>query len=133
MDELIAKAIEALEPFATVANMKLRFPAQADYLRARDALAVLKSERGFACVSPRLSPESDTSDDDETYEIGKRDGREEAIAEIDRLTGGDGVYFFSTIPGRGCPDTETMIRGIVERFEEASAALSPTDKGGEDR
>ncbi|QTH19740.1 hypothetical protein HRJ34_15330 [Rhizorhabdus wittichii] len=56
-------------------------------------------------------------DEEEAYQIGKRDGFEEAVAHIDRLTGGDGEYFASTIPGRGCPDHETMIRGIVDRFE----------------
>src|SRR5690606_24696664 len=30
--------------------------------------------------------------DDETYEIGKRDGYEQAVQDIDCLTGGDGEY-----------------------------------------
>ncbi len=55
-------------------------------------------------------------DDDETYEIGKRDGREEAVQEIDRLTGGDGEYFYSTLPGRGCPGPADMIKNIADRF-----------------
>lgn len=57
------------------------------------------------------------ADENDAYELGKVDGYSEAIADVDRRTGGDGEYFASTIPGRGCEDPETMMAGIVARFE----------------
>lgn len=60
--------------------------------------------------------EGGADDDEETYQIGLRDGYEKAVQDIDLKTGGDGEYFASTIPGHGCPDAQTMIQGIVERF-----------------
>jgi hypothetical protein len=62
--------------------------------------------------------------EDEIYQIGYRDGFEEAVALIDRSTGGDGEYFASTIPGRGCPDPAAMIQKIVDRV---SWDAHPTD------
>lgn len=58
-------------------------------------------------------------DADEAYEIGKRDGYSEALADVDRRTGGDGEYFASTIPGRGCPDEAAMMAKIVGRFDQS--------------
>ncbi|OAP40392.1 hypothetical protein AU381_00250 [Sinorhizobium glycinis] len=57
--------------------------------------------------------------DEEMYEIGKRDGYEEAVQEIDRLTGGDGEYRYCTDhdPDRHTPDPAAMIQRIVDRFE----------------
>ena len=72
-------------------------------------------------------PIVDSGDADEAYEIGKRDGYEAAIADVDRLTGGDGEYFASTIPGRGCPDWQTMMVNIVERFESATPAAGDAE------
>lgn len=54
--------------------------------------------------------------DEEAYEMGMRDGYEQAIADVDRCTGGDGEYFASTIPGQGCPDWQSMVAKIVDRF-----------------
>ncbi|WP_257540971.1 hypothetical protein [Sphingobium sp. CFD-1] len=54
--------------------------------------------------------------DEEAYEMGRRDGYEQAIADVDRCTGGDGEYFASTIPGQGCPDWQSMVAKIVDRF-----------------
>lgn len=56
---------------------------------------------------------------DEAYEIGKRDGYEEAVQTIDRLTGGDGGYRYCTNrdPDRHTPDAPAMIQRIVDRFE----------------
>jgi len=55
---------------------------------------------------------------DECGQIGERDGYERAVADIDRLTGGDGEFYVSTVPGRGCSDVETMKARIVERFNQ---------------
>jgi hypothetical protein len=63
------------------------------------------------------------AENDEAYELGKRDGYIEAVQDIDMLTGGDGEYFASTIPGRGCEDADAMKQKIAERFEAVEAAL----------
>ena len=58
-----------------------------------------------------------TQSDDEAYELGKRDGYESAVQDIDMLTGGDGEYRYSTIGGeRHCPDADSMKARIAERF-----------------
>lgn len=44
---------------------------------------------------------------DEHYEIGKRDGYEEAVQDIDLATGGDGEFKGSTLPG-GTVDVPAM-------------------------
>lgn len=69
------------------------------------------------------------ADEDETYEIGKRDGYEQAVQEIDQRTGGDGEYRFCTDgdPERHTPTPQHMIARIVERF----AALSTPPVGAE--
>ena len=54
--------------------------------------------------------------DEDTYKMGIRDGYEEATQDIDLLTGGDGEYFASTLPSRGCEDAGAMKRGIEVRF-----------------
>jgi hypothetical protein len=58
-----------------------------------------------------------TQSDDDAYELGKRDGYESAVQDIDMLTGGDGEYRYSTIGGeRHCPDADSMKARIAERF-----------------
>lgn len=59
------------------------------------------------------------------YEIGKRDGYEDAVQDIDLRTGGDGEFYGSTIPGRG-QDVPSMLEGIVARF--GQGASPPTDR-----
>lgn len=59
---------------------------------------------------------------EEAHQLGKSDGYEEAVQDIDRLTGGDGEYVFSTIPGEGCPDPAAMKARIVARFADLSKA-----------
>ncbi|WPM82758.1 hypothetical protein R5W60_16590 [Brucella pseudintermedia] len=58
-------------------------------------------------------------ENDEAYELGKRDGYSEAVQEIDLKTGGDGEYRYCTDhdPERHTPDPASMIQRIVERFE----------------
>jgi hypothetical protein len=55
----------------------------------------------------------------ETYEIGKRDGYEDAIQNLDLATDGDGEFKGSTIPGETV-DVPVMQARIIARF----AALS---------
>ncbi|BCH56035.1 hypothetical protein RvVAR031_36450 [Agrobacterium vitis] len=72
--------------------------------------------------------------DDETYEIGKRDGYEEAVQEIDQLTGGDGEYRFCTDhdPDRHTPGPAEMMKRIAERFE-ALNLLKGAEEAGRDQ
>ncbi len=72
------------------------------------------------------------SEEEVFYEIGKQDGYSQAVQDIDLRTGGNGEYFASTIPGRGCPDASTMIQNIVDRFAALAAASTPAVEG-EDR
>jgi hypothetical protein len=54
---------------------------------------------------------------DEAYEMGKRDGYESAVQDIDLRTGGDGEYRYCTNgdPDRHTPTPEAMIERIVAR------------------
>lgn len=57
---------------------------------------------------------------EEAYELGKRDGYEEAVQDIDQKTGGDGEYRYCLgmeDDPRHTPDPATMIQRIVDRFE----------------
>lgn len=62
------------------------------------------------------------SDDEETYQIGVRDGYEKAIQELDLATGGDGEFRGSTFPGETV-DVPVMKSRIIERFSALEAAL----------
>lgn len=65
-------------------------------------------------------------DENEAYEIGKREGYESAVQDIDLMTGGDGEYRFCTNqdPERHCPDAPAMKRRIAARFAEAGRVLN---------
>jgi len=64
--------------------------------------------------------EAITDDEEEAYKIGKRDGYEAAVQDIDHLTGGDGEYRVSSDdPDRHVPDAYAMKAKIVERFAAA--------------
>lgn len=69
--------------------------------------------------------------EEETYELGKRDGWQDAVQCIDMLTGGDGEYRYCTDhdPEQHCPDPDTMIRNIVDRFEGRQAQLAALTQG----
>ena len=55
------------------------------------------------------------SEEDEAYEIGVRDGYEDAIQDLDLATGGDGEFYGSTIDGG--VDMPVMKRRIINRFD----------------
>jgi len=57
-------------------------------------------------------------DDEESYKVGVRDGYEEAVQDIDLMTGGDGEYRWSTEPERNTSDAPAMVANIEARFEE---------------
>ena len=59
-------------------------------------------------------------DEEETYQIGVRDGYESAIQDLDIATGGDGEFKGSTLPG-GTVDVPAMKARIIERFQDLRA------------
>lgn len=73
--------------------------------------------------------------DDETYEIGKRDGYSDAVQQIDQLTGGDGEYRYCLgmeDSDRHTPGPAEMIQRIVDRFEVLNL-LDDATKTGRDQ
>lgn len=61
---------------------------------------------------------------DEAYEIGLRDGYENAVQEIDIATGGDGEFKGSTFPGETV-DVPVMRQRIVDRLYTHPAPVPP--------
>lgn len=61
-----------------------------------------------------LAGAQSAKDEDGAYEIGKRDGYESAVQDIDIATGGDGEFKGSTLPG-GTVDVPTMKARIIGR------------------
>ena len=55
------------------------------------------------------------TEDEETYEIGVRDGYEDAIQDLDLATGGDGEFYGSTLDGG--VDVPVMKQRIINRFD----------------
>jgi hypothetical protein len=89
---------------------------------------------GIQSAAPAPSPDVNAvreADEDETYEIGVRDGYEKAVQDIDQLTGGDGEYRFCTDgdPERHTPGPVEMIKRIEERFA-ALASSAPVEVDG---
>ena len=70
--------------------------------------------------------------EDQAYELGKRDGYESAVQDIDMLTGGDGEYCYSTVGGeRHCPDPDSMKARIADRIEAQAAEIERLNKSAE--
>lgn len=67
-----------------------------------------------AVLSAAPGGEGADADEEEAYQIGKRDGYEEAVQDIDLLTGGDGEYKATTHDG--IIDMPVMKARIIERF-----------------
>jgi len=65
--------------------------------------------------------------DDETYEIGKRDGYESAVQDFDLATGGDGEFKGSTIPGETV-DVPAMKARVLERLTRETARADAAEK-----
>lgn len=64
-------------------------------------------------------------DEDEAYELGKRDGYEKAIQDADVRLGGNGEYFASVPdPSLGCPDWQTMLARMVDRYQRLQATVT---------
>jgi hypothetical protein len=70
----------------------------------------------------RREAEAGADDPDEAYALGKRDGYEEAIQELDEATGGDGEFKGSTFPGETV-DVPVMRQRIIDRL--AASPSSP--------
>lgn len=67
--------------------------------------------------------------EDEAYELGKRDGYEEAVQDIDLATGGDGEFRGSALPG-GTVDVPTMKARIISRICDAQSYADLRASGG---
>lgn len=89
----------------------------------RTLRAYLNAARSQPNVQPALEAPADGDGEpafptwdaeDEAYELGKRDGYESAIQDLDIATGGDGEFKGSTIPG-GTVDVPAMKARIVGR------------------
>jgi len=84
----------------------------------------------FADAALAIQPQAEAQPGvGEDYEIGKRDGYEEAVQDIDLLTGGDGEYVCA--PGAGsleahCPTPDHMKLRIKDRFDRLTPAMSAT-------
>lgn len=85
--------------------------------------------RSLAPTAPLETLGETADDEEEAYRIGKRDGYEAAVQDIDHLTGGDGEYRVSADnPERHVPDAYAMKAKIVERFEALSTTQPDTGK-----
>lgn len=99
-------------------------PTQSDELLEGDTqtiLYLLGVRHGREDERAKIAAEASqpTQSDDEAYDLGKRDGYEKAVQDIDMLTGGDGEYCYSTIEGeRHCPNVDTMKARIARRLRQ---------------
>ncbi|NTA27422.1 hypothetical protein [Allorhizobium ampelinum] len=103
---------------------RLSIPWLSGWLREaslEDAFATAQTKHDARIRSALSAQVQDarSDDDEETYQIGVREGYERAVQEIDRLTGGDGEYRYCTDhdPDRHTPGPAEMIQRIVDRFE----------------
>jgi hypothetical protein len=100
--------------------------ASSGILSASDAVHAAY-ENVVSAHAALIQHSTDTGGDesDEAYEIGKRDGYEKAVQDIDLLTGGDGEYRYvmGVQSDRHCPDAETMKQRIAERFGKAAEVV----------
>lgn len=101
---------------------------------------LIRSALAGASVLPPAKVASYSQEEfDETYDIGRRDGYEEAVQDIDQKTGGDGEYRVSFEVGGGpdderhTPDAPSMIQRIVDRFEALERANAATNGGRADQ
>lgn len=118
--DCLATCSRAPHPKAPDAASNLRHHMQAierDLYEVRDLLAALRRSTKTDKPGVRVA-----AGDDEMYEIGKRDGYEEAVQDIDLMTGGDGEYRVAVFLGGGvdedrhCPDPAAMKARIADRF-----------------
>lgn len=99
-------------------------PTQSDALLDGDTqtiLYLLGVRHGREDERAKIAAEASqpTQSDEEAYYLGKRDGYETAVQDIDMLTGGDGEYCYSTIEGeRHCPNVDTMKARIARRLRQ---------------
>jgi hypothetical protein len=112
------------EKLAEIAVKTVRQPTQSDALLEGDAqtiLYLLGVRHGREDERAKIAAEASqpTQSDEEAYYLGKRDGYETAVQDIDMLTGGDGEYCYSTIEGeRHCPNVDTMKARIARRLRQ---------------
>lgn len=117
-----------------IANATDRQPARSqlvaaavEFLRAADGITGINRIRVDGkmmsaadvadAILSAIAPDEAAKDEDEAYEIGKRDGYEEAFQELDLATGGDGEFKGSTIPGETV-DVPEMKARIASRLRD---------------
>lgn len=93
-------------------------------MRAHEILTLIAAaEAGSEAVLQQGQTTFTVAEFDEGCELAKQEGYEEAVQEIDELTGGDGEYRVSLDLGGGVneerhtPDAPSMIARIVDRFQ----------------
>jgi nucleotide-binding universal stress UspA family protein len=96
------------------------------FARRIDAEAVHAGDLDAWTVQPYKDLPNDA---DEAYEIGVRDGYEDAIQDLDLATGGDGEFKGSTVPGETI-DVPAMKARIIERFAAPTVSESVTVASG---
>lgn len=97
-----------------------------------DAKAVCQTDydrRLNAALAPAERAGDGDEDEDEAYEIGKRDGYADAIQELDLATGGDGEFKGSTLPG-GTVDIPAMKQRIISRICDEQSYADLRASGG---
>lgn len=99
----------------------------------REALEAERAEliaKNQAATSRGAAVESNASveaefpawtEEDKAYELGRRDGYELAVQDLDLATGGDGEFKGSTIPGETV-DVPAMKARIIDRFAANASA-----------
>jgi hypothetical protein len=93
-----------------------------------DTTGLTAEERADLKAKAEKAEADRAADEQETYDIGHRDGYESAVQDVDLMTGGDGEYYASTIPGHGCPDPAAMKARIDERFKALTARAEKAEQ-----
>jgi hypothetical protein len=112
------------EPSACGAGKHPDEVAQADAILASGIIKEAALSNPPAAAESNASAEAEFpswTDEDEAYELGRRDGYELAVQDIDLATGGDGEFKGSTIPGETV-DVQVMKQRIIDRFAANASA-----------
>lgn len=125
---LAYRAMLAAAPHQTQPDAREEAPEGAgEWITGEALYAIMESFDGRADVT-EIAEKINTAislraqqpaDDEETYQIGLRDGYERAIQEIDLATGGDGEFKATT--DQGVIDVPVMKRRLIDRFSQQPA------------
>jgi hypothetical protein len=107
-EQVLREALERCQNFIANTESEMGEPLECGEI-ARAALS----------ITPTMSAE--TSEAGEAYEIGKRDGYEQAVQDIDLATGGDGE-FVARLGGGQSVDVPVMKQRIIDRCASTMSA-----------